>query len=108
MEDVDRAVSAGPGLRWAAMGPTTLFHLGAGDGGLREFCGRYADSFNRWWDDLGRPHLDHDTVDRLVAGLSPVTSSHPVDELAARRDTLITAFVAATRTAAAARSHPDP
>ena len=30
--DVDKAVSAGPGIRWAVMGPTTLFHLGGGDG----------------------------------------------------------------------------
>lgn len=28
--DIDKALSAGPGLRWAAMGPTTLFNLGAG------------------------------------------------------------------------------
>ena len=33
--DVDKAVSAGPGIRWAVMGPTTLFHLGGGDGGSR-------------------------------------------------------------------------
>ena len=101
VEDVDTAVSAGPGLRWAAMGPTMLFHLGAGDGGLRDFCARYAVSFNRWWDDLGQPHLDQDTVDRLVDGLTDVTISHPVQELAARRDRLITSFVAATRSAAA-------
>jgi len=92
VEDVDTAVSSGPGLRWAALGPTMLFHLGAGEGGLAAFCDRYADSFNRWWDDLGRPHLDQDTVDRLVAGL-PAGS---IDDLAARRDALITAFVGAT------------
>jgi 3-hydroxybutyryl-CoA dehydrogenase len=54
VEDVDTAVSSGPGQRWAAMGPTQLFHLGA-DGGLAKFCEHYADSFNRWWDDLGTP-----------------------------------------------------
>ena len=32
MEDVDRAVWADPGLRWAAMGTHMLFHLGAGEG----------------------------------------------------------------------------
>src|SRR4051812_30176088 len=53
VEDVDTAVSSGPGLRWAVMGPTLLFHLGGGPGGLAEFCERYADSFHRWWDDLG-------------------------------------------------------
>ncbi|MFZ2503175.1 MAG: 3-hydroxyacyl-CoA dehydrogenase NAD-binding domain-containing protein, partial [Nocardioides sp.] len=53
--DVDRAISSGPGVRWAAMGPTSLFALGA-DGGLSQFCEHYADSFNRWWADLGTPY----------------------------------------------------
>lgn len=48
VKDVDTAVWAGPGLRWAAMGPTMLFHLGAGSGGIGSFCERYTDSFNRW------------------------------------------------------------
>lgn len=97
VQDVDTAVASGPGLRWGAMGPTLLFHLGAGDGGLRAFCERYADSFNRWWDDLGRPYLDQETIDRLVQGLTAVTDGRSVDDLSARRDELITAFVAATR-----------
>lgn len=69
VEDVDKAVSAGPGLRWATHGPTTLFHLGAGAGGLREFCNRYADSFERWWDDLGSPSLDAPTTQALATGI---------------------------------------
>jgi 3-hydroxybutyryl-CoA dehydrogenase len=93
--DVDKAVSSGPGLRWAAMGPTQLFHLGADDG-LAQFCEHYADSFNRWWDDLGTPHLDDDTVKRLVEGLTVVTDTTSYDDLAARRDALVTAVVAAT------------
>lgn len=95
VEDVDTAVSSGPGQRWAALGPTQLFHLGA-DGGLAEFCEHYADSFNRWWDDLGTPHLDNETVTRLVTGLAPVTAAISHEELAARRDALLTAVVAAT------------
>ncbi len=35
------------------MGPHMLFNLGAGEGGMSAFCERYADSFHRWWDDLG-------------------------------------------------------
>ena len=48
LEDVDKAVWAGPGLRWAALGPTTLFHLGAGAGGLQAFCKHFADTFHGW------------------------------------------------------------
>lgn len=33
-EDVDTAISAGPGLRWAVMGPHMTFHLGGGEGGI--------------------------------------------------------------------------
>ena len=78
------------------MGPTTLFHLGGDDGGLTTFCERYADSFNRWWDDLGRPHLDEATAGKLVDGLSSVPGADDIEKLAARRDALVTALVAAT------------
>lgn len=96
VEDIDTAVSSGPGLRWAVMGPTLLFHLGGDDGGLAVFYERYADSFNRWWDDLGEPHLDDATAGRLIDGLSAGTAGHDVEQLAANRDALLTAVVAAT------------
>ena len=35
VEDVDKAVSFGPGLRWAAMGPHLLYDLGGGEEGIR-------------------------------------------------------------------------
>lgn len=96
VEDVDTAVSSGPGLRWAVMGPTVLFHLGAGEGGLAAFCERYSDSFNRWWDDLGKPHLDQVTSARLVDGLKSITDAHSIHDLSTQRDALLTTIVAAT------------
>lgn len=99
VQDVDTAVAAGPGARWAVMGPTTLFHLGGDEGGLADFCARYADSFNRWWDDLGTPHLDPATIDRLLTGFG-TTTTEQFRALAARRDQLLTAVVAATHPAA--------
>ncbi len=96
VEDVDRAVASGPGLRWAVMGPTTLFHLGGDDGGLAAFCERYADSFHRWWSDLGDPRLDEATVAALVEGVGAATGSASYDDLVARRDALLTTVVAAT------------
>ncbi len=103
VEDVDTAVSSGPGLRWAVMGPNLLFHLGGDDGGLAAFYERYGDSFNRWWDDLGQPHLDDEIARRLVDGLrAGKAATHSIEELAAQRDALLTAVVSATH------SHPDP
>ncbi len=97
VEDVDTAVWAGPGLRWAAMGPTMLFHLGAGEGGLTSFCERYSDSFNRWWDDLGTPHLTPETAALLVDQLTESTGRQTTEELSAQRDALITAMLLASR-----------
>ena len=93
--DIDTAVSSGPGLRWAVMGPTLLFHLGGDDGGLAAFCQRYGESFNRWWDDLGVLHLDDATAKRLADGLSAAQLPE-IGALAGDRDRLLTAVVAAT------------
>jgi 3-hydroxybutyryl-CoA dehydrogenase len=87
------------------MGPTHLFHLGADENGLATFCERYSDSFNRWWDDLGDPRLDPDTVAELIDGLAPVTDAVPYAELLARRDALVPAVVAATHASSRGRDH---
>jgi len=92
VEDVDKAMSSGPGLRWAAMGPTMLFHLGAGPGGLAEFCDRYGDSFNRWWEDLGTPHMDAETAAILVAGVDSAARGADHAVLSARRDAMLVAL----------------
>ena len=90
--DVDKAMSAGPGLRWAAMGPTALFGLGAGAGGLAAFCDHFADTFNGWWEDLGTPQLTAETAQMLVEGLAAATQGASVSEQAARRDAMIVAI----------------
>ena len=92
LEDVDKAVWAGPGLRWAVMGPTMLFHLGAGPGGIASFCERYTASFNRWWDDLGILHLDEALATNLSEGLAASVGGNSTAELSARRDALIIAL----------------
>lgn len=92
VEDVDKAMWAGPGLRWAAMGPTMLFHLGAGEGGLATFCERYTPSFNRWWDDLGVLHLDSELSKTLVSGVQAEAKGVSHAELSERRDALIAAM----------------
>ncbi|MHA2128857.1 MAG: 3-hydroxyacyl-CoA dehydrogenase family protein, partial [Promethearchaeota archaeon] len=35
VEDLDKAMSFGPGLRWAAMGPYLVYQLGGGKGGIK-------------------------------------------------------------------------
>lgn len=95
--DIDKAMWAGPGLRWAAMGPTTLFHLGAGPGGLQAFCDHFRDTFNGWWDGLGQPHLDDAAIARLVAGMEEAANGRSVADLSAERDGMLAAIQTATK-----------
>src|SRR6202043_219439 len=37
VSDADSAVSWGPGLRWGVMGPSLLWHIGGGEGGIQHF-----------------------------------------------------------------------
>lgn len=97
VEDVDKAVWSGPGLRWAAMGPHMLFHLGAGAGGLEEFCNRYTPSFHRWWDDLGEVQLNEELAGKLSSGVKEEASGQPVEEMSQTRNELISAMLIATK-----------
>ena len=97
LEDIDKAMWAGPGLRWAAMGPTTLFHLGAGEGGLQAFCDHFKDTFNGWWDDLGDPRLDDDTIKLLVDGMRAQVQGQSPAELSEQRDRMLTAMQSVSR-----------
>lgn len=95
--DVDKAMSAGPGLRWAAMGPTALFGLGAGPGGLQAFCDHFANTFNGWWADLGAPTLNAETIRMLVDGLAEASQGRSVADLSVDRDAMILALLKALK-----------
>ncbi len=97
VEDVDKVMWAGPGLRRAAMGPTTLFHLGAGEGGLQAFCDHFKDMFNGWWDDLGDPRLNDEVIGLLVDGMASLSRGQSPADLSAQRDGMLTAMQTATR-----------
>ena len=97
VEDVDKAVWAGPGLRWATMGPSMLFHLGAGQGGLPAFFDHFAETFNGWWDDLGQPYLDEEVIRQICQGVADEANGRSVNALSAERDALLTAIQKATK-----------
>ena len=54
VDDIDRAVSLGPGLGWAAAGPHLTYHLGAGDEGVKGFLEQLLQSFESWWASLAQ------------------------------------------------------
>jgi 3-hydroxyacyl-CoA dehydrogenase len=54
VDDIDRAVSLGPGLGWAAAGPHLTYHLGAGEEGVKRFLDQLLRAFESWWASLAQ------------------------------------------------------
>jgi 3-hydroxyacyl-CoA dehydrogenase len=92
MDDVDAAIAYGPGLRWALMGPHRSHHLAGGEGGMRHLLEHIGPGIASWWQDLGRPDLTPDAIDRLVAAFE-ASGPRPIAELAAERDALLLALL---------------
>src|ERR671928_29724 len=68
--DVDAAISEGPGLRWALMGPHLTFHLAGGAGGMAHFLEQLGPPLEGWWDDLGSPSLTPEVRQALTEGVA--------------------------------------
>jgi 3-hydroxyacyl-CoA dehydrogenase len=52
VEDVDKAVCYGPGLRFALMGPNLIYHLGGGPHGIQGLLKHVGPSIELWWGDM--------------------------------------------------------
>ena len=88
VEDIDKAICAGPGLRWALMGQHMIFHLGGGiDGGIGYFVDHIGISFERLWKDMAKwDRLPAETKEQLVTGVTVQMHGRELKEIAAWRD----------------------
>lgn len=89
VEDVDRALAAGPGIRWAFMGANLTLHLGGGAGGLASFIEHLGPAFATWWADMARwTQIPPAAAAKLVAGMqeTPLLQSKTPEELVRWRD----------------------
>ena len=85
LSDTERAISEGLAPRWALYGPSTVFHLAGGAGGMARFLDVLGPAFQSVFDDLGRPVLDQSMADLLVRGMER-HDARPVTAIAAERN----------------------
>lgn len=98
VEDVDRAVSLGPGLRWAVMGPHLIYHLGGGSGGIRGHIAHLTGTKEGMLRDLASwTTFPADTTDILAAGVEAEAAGRSLEDLAVERDEALAAVVLALR-----------
>ena len=86
VEDVDKAIAYGPGLRWALMGPHQIFHLAGGPGGMRNFLEHFGPNIENWWRDMRDVTLTPEVKATLIAGVDDESAGRSVEMLAAERD----------------------
>jgi 3-hydroxyacyl-CoA dehydrogenase len=87
--DIDTAISYGPGLRWALLGPLLNQHLSGGAGGLRHVLSHLGPPTQVIMDDLGAPRLSESLAEKLVAGVDEELSGLDLTALTAGRDALL-------------------
>ena len=87
VEDVDKAVSAGPGLRWAVMGPHMIYHLGGGEGGMDHFIDHFAPAVKVWWESLASwTTLPPEAKAMLIDGLKEEMGDRTLSDVNRWRD----------------------
>jgi 3-hydroxyacyl-CoA dehydrogenase len=92
--DADAAVCWGPGLRWGIMGPTLLFHLGGGQGGITHFFEQFTGPMTAWWKVLGSPQLDAGVQRKIIEGVLEEAGNRSIDQLASGRDRVLLGLLA--------------
>ena len=92
--DADTAVCWGPGLRWGVMGPTQLFHLGGGQGGIEHFFDQFTGPMTAWWSVLGNPTITPELRRVVVDGAMAQAHGRSIDQLAADRDMMLMGLLA--------------
>ncbi len=89
VEDADAAVSWGPGLRWGVMGPSLLWHLGGGEGGIRHFMEQLMDPMAVMMKNLGNPEITTELKQTIAEGVLREASNRSVGQLAQEENEML-------------------
>jgi carnitine 3-dehydrogenase len=97
VEQLDLAITAGPGLRWALMGPMLTFHLAGGEGGMAHMLDHFGPSLKSPWTRLEAPELTRELRDAVVGGCEDEADGRSVAALVNERDKGLIAIIKALR-----------
>ena len=95
--DIDRAISQGPGLRWAIMGPILTLHLAGGEGGIESYFEKFPDDHKEPYSRLDSPEITNDLRKKMTNGAKMLAQGRSATELAEERDRLLLGVLSAVR-----------
>ena len=96
-DEIDRAITYGPGLRWAGMGTCLTFHLAGGEGGMRHMLEHFGPALELPWTHLKAPALTSELIDNMASGCEAQAAGRSVRELEQQRDAYLVAVLKALR-----------
>ena len=87
VEDIDKTIWAGPGLRYALMGPLMIYHLGGGEGGTKYFIDHLGTALTQWWEDMNTwTKIPEGAADILEKGVIESMEGKSIADMCAWRD----------------------
>ena len=95
-EDVDKAISAGPGLRWAIMGPYLTYHLGGGEGGIEYIMRHIGVQKSKWLETMATwTQTPESVIQKAVEGVNAMdlVKGKSLEELESWRDEQLVALL---------------
>lgn len=96
-EELDAAVTYGPGLRWAGMGTNLTFHLAGGAGGMRYMLEHFGPALELPWTKLDAPPLTPELINRMAEGAEEQAAGRSIAELERLRDDYLVSVMRALR-----------
>ncbi len=88
-EDLDKAISQGPGMRWAMMGAFLTFYLAGGKLGMKHYIEQFGPALKLPWTNLKAPNLTKKLKKRMVDGTNKQTKNKSVKQLTILRDNFL-------------------
>jgi 3-hydroxypropionate dehydrogenase (NADP+) len=87
VEDVDKAIKAGPGIRWAIMGPYLTYHLGGGKGGIEYLMRHIGAKKTEWLKSMAQwTEFPESMTEKAIDGVNDMVGNMSLEELEAWRD----------------------
>jgi carnitine 3-dehydrogenase len=97
VEEIDAAITTGPGLRWAIMGPILTFHLAGGPEGMQHMLDHFGPALKEPWTWLEAPELTPELRQRMIDGSNREAAGRSVADLVRQRDHCLIAILEALR-----------
>ena len=96
VEDLDKTIKDGLGLRWAFMGPFETIDLNA-PGGIADYAARFGDAYSEMMSNINYPKWTEDLVKKVESQRRDIMPFSEIREMESWRDQRLMALIAHKR-----------